>query len=289
MAIHDIAFRFNAASHSYASRVLKDAVMRPMFGAMRTDRETHAAFNKVLSKWRSQLTALHEEGWQISKSKMLLARNCPPPGSGGTAALQPCGLRICPFCYARQLLVIRHNVAKAHAAIPDARLITYTLMVDDASKPSQQLHVDATDSCWDSLASVLSTHKLVRNRIRERVFPQAYGTACIVHLILRPFKKRVSNHIGYAATHHKCIGLVPQAAELNIPANGKLFERGRVSQHMLCWLIAKAFKYPADWLRLDPKLMIEFISVAHKQRFMIRTGVLRDKLCTRTYPTQQFR
>lgn len=278
MDTRDIAFRFQADGRSYATQMLKYAVMRTVFGRIRTDQQAHVAFNRLLRMWRERLVALHKAGLPVSQAKIINARNCPPPGSGGDNNLQPCKLRLCPFCYTRQLLQIRERITAGYLK-HYSRLVTYTLVVDDCDKHAEQIHVDTTHSCWQSLADIIDVHKLVRHRIRERVFPDAYGTVCMLNVVPHTLKEAGGSLVGYASINHRCIGLMQELdkpSEVNVPTKGKLYERSNPTQRMLMGAMTRMFTYPAAWLRTDPKLMVEFMAAAHKQRFLTRTGVLRD-------------
>lgn len=280
MDAHDIAFRFNTASKSYATTMLRQAVMRPVFGTLRTEKQRHAAFKKLLSLWREQLIKLHHAGFDISKAKVVSARNCPPPGSGGDLNLKPCKLRSCPFCYTRKLLVLRERIKTACcetlATVKQLRFVTYTLLVDDPDKHTEQLHLDNTFSSWRSIADIVATHDAVRRRIRERLFPKAYGTGGMINFIPRVYKEPVDSLIGYMATHHRYIGLLPASAVPDVPGKGKTYDRSVPTQRELMWILPSMFTYPAEWLRTDPKIMVELLSAARNRRLFTRTGVFKD-------------
>lgn len=93
---------------TYADRVQRGAVLYPLTGIPKSDKDITDATFQVLRRWRSFLTLMAGYGWSprqdatLSSDDMQYARNCRPSFIHCRPQTMLCRLDyICPFCYAR--------------------------------------------------------------------------------------------------------------------------------------------------------------------------------------------
>ncbi|MCA9070433.1 MAG: hypothetical protein KDA84_15985, partial [Planctomycetaceae bacterium] len=108
----------------YPSRAMRMAVLQPLCSREFKDYDVPAMLETVRKQWRARLLNLNKLGWKAVEddTDLSYASNCPPFSVKTVNTGRTCNRRICPFCWARQVVSSTYDRLLEVLLLPDGGL-----------------------------------------------------------------------------------------------------------------------------------------------------------------------
>ena len=231
----------------------------------------------IQKRWRLGCGMLRRSGWEsLCTKKFGYARNCPPCSVIASMRLQPCLLRVCPFCHARHVAQQYQKLRKQLKAAGGGTVLSYRQYSGQEFESPDLLYFDSAGGLEGTFrADVLPRHLTRKQQFCDTYMPRAKGGIYWYSLAPLIFSEDADNGAsGRWMALHSCVSIMPDDWKPPERSNNWRCIKNP-NDYQLAWLVGRAFQYRAYWLRSDPMYMAEFLNVVRNVRFMSTFGVCR--------------
>jgi hypothetical protein len=256
------------------------STIKPLYGRIDVKTKLVDTLQDLQARWRNRLTDLQLCEWSdIQGDKFGYAWNCPPCCVSTTPWMQPCKLRICPFCHARAVANIFTNTYKQ---LDGEQLLSFRVLHGHKPKCPDRIFVDFdTDLLPYFEQIVLPRHAAAKKRFRPKYLRRSLGGWYWYTFAPKIFKNSAADDaVGLWYTQHSCVALMPD--DWKLP--------GTLQQHAIvckdakiydfAWAIGRAFLYRNAWLQAQPMVVAQMLNHIKGKRF--RTGFGCFRSCRRS-------
>ena len=279
--LKDIFFKDFVFSRSYASRAEYHAALANFCGSF-NDPKFDSRLSDLIKLWRTRLSELRENNWhQLDSTKYGWARNCLPcclKSKHGNTNI--CRVRICPFCYGRNVGAFYNKLATHLTATIEQeeslQLYTYSYM---PSKKTLNYPIFAEQAAnvpvIKALMQKLNTY---RNSFKTKI--AIYGKGGFYSINAEPCNSDSVRDgvIGYWRLHLRGVLVantdIPQS-DNNAAKITKTHVSDKVNFADLSYSVGTLFRYPKGWMTGPPNGMALFLNASRNKRYSANFGVFR--------------
>ena len=282
--LKDIFFKDFVFSRSYASRAEYHAALAHFCGSF-NDPKFDSRLADLIKLWRIRLSELRDNNWhQLDTTKYGWARNCLPcclKSKHGNTNI--CRVRICPFCYGRNVGAFYNKLAShlTAAAEQEELLQLYTYSYTPSKKTLNYPIFAEQSANVPAIKALLHKLKSYRESFNDKI--AIYGRGGFYAINAEPCNDEDIRSVrdgvtGYWRLHLRGVLISPTDIPVSEDNPAKITKTqltDKVAFADLSHTVGTLFRYPKGWMTGPSNGMALFLNASRHKRYSANFGDFR--------------